>query len=59
MTATGVAAFDCTDTGAGPALVFLPGSYSTVAAWRPVQHALLPVVEGSPNPHARQDGGRT
>ena len=36
MTATGVAAFDCTDTGAGPALVFLPGSYSTVAAWRPV-----------------------
>ena len=33
---------DCQDSGAGPALVFLPGSYSTAAAWRPIQRLLEP-----------------
>ena len=32
--------FDFTDTGTGPALLFLPGSYSTGAAWKGVQQAL-------------------
>lgn len=31
---------DCVDAGAGPALLFLPGSYSTPAAWRPMQRLL-------------------
>lgn len=31
---------DIADTGSGPALVFLPGSYSTKEAWRGVQAAL-------------------
>ncbi|MEO7639791.1 MAG: alpha/beta hydrolase [Ramlibacter sp.] len=33
---------DCQDTGEGPAVLFLPGSYSTAAAWRPVQRLLGP-----------------
>ena len=33
---------DCQDAGEGPAVLFLPGSYSTAAAWRPVQRLLLP-----------------
>jgi len=33
---------DCVDSGEGPALLFLPGSYSTPAAWRPVQRLLAP-----------------
>lgn len=33
---------DCVDSGEGPPLVFLPGSYSTPAAWRPVQRLLAP-----------------
>ena len=33
---------DCQDSGAGPALLFLPGSYSTAAAWRPIQRLLEP-----------------
>jgi pimeloyl-ACP methyl ester carboxylesterase len=34
---------DFTDTGGdGPVLLFLPGSYSTPAAWRPVQRLLSP-----------------
>jgi pimeloyl-ACP methyl ester carboxylesterase len=33
---------DCVDSGEGPALLFLPGSYSTPAAWRPVQRLLQP-----------------
>ncbi|MFI5445761.1 alpha/beta fold hydrolase [Polaromonas sp. UC242_47] len=28
---------DCVESGEGPALLFLPGSYSTTAAWRQVQ----------------------
>ena len=32
--------FDFTDTGTGPALLFLPGSYSSQAAWKGVQKAL-------------------
>lgn len=32
--------FDCVDTGEGPAVLFLPGSYSTAAAWRPIQKLL-------------------
>lgn len=34
--------FDFADTGEGPVVLFLPGSYSTVAAWRPVQRLLRP-----------------
>ena len=33
---------ECQDSGAGPALLFLPGSYSTAAAWRPIQRLLAP-----------------
>ena len=33
---------DFFDTGEGPALLFLPGAYSTAAAWRPVQKLLPP-----------------
>ncbi len=32
--------FDFTDVGAGPTLLFLPGSYSNHAAWKGVQKAL-------------------
>jgi len=31
---------DCFDAGSGPALLFLPGSYGTPAAWRPLQRHL-------------------
>lgn len=34
--------FDCVESGEGPAVLFLPGSYSTTAAWRPVQRLLSP-----------------
>lgn len=34
---------DCVDAGSGPALLFVPGSYSTPAAWRPLQR-LLPAA---------------
>lgn len=33
---------DCVDSGSGPAVLFLPGSYSTTAAWRQVQRHLGP-----------------
>lgn len=33
---------DCVDSGEGPAVLFLPGSYSTTAAWRQVQRHLGP-----------------
>lgn len=33
---------ECVESGQGPALIFLPGSYSTPAAWRPVQRLLGP-----------------
>ncbi len=33
---------DLVDAGEGPVLLFLPGSYSTPAAWRPVQRLLPP-----------------
>lgn len=33
---------DCVEAGEGPALLFVPGSYSTVAAWRSVQRLLRP-----------------
>lgn len=33
---------DCVESGEGPALLFLPGSYSTTAAWRQVQRLLRP-----------------
>lgn len=33
---------ECVDSGQGPVLLFLPGSYSTPAAWRPVQRLLGP-----------------
>jgi pimeloyl-ACP methyl ester carboxylesterase len=32
---------DCQETGSGPAVLFIPGSFSTPAAWRPIQ-SLLP-----------------
>jgi len=35
-------AIDITDTGEGPPLLFVPGSYSTVSAWRPIQRLLRP-----------------
>lgn len=41
---------DCLDAGEGPAVLFLPGSYSTTAAWRQVQRHLGPgyrLVTGS------------
>ena len=28
---------DCVESGEGPVVLFMPGSYSTPAAWRPVQ----------------------
>lgn len=31
---------DYTESGSGPAVLFIPGSYSTFAAWRPMQNAL-------------------
>lgn len=34
------AAIDYGETGSGPAALFLPGSYSTGAAWRPIQKQL-------------------
>ena len=39
INATG-AAIDYDETGSGPAVLFLPGSYSTGAAWRPIQKQL-------------------
>ena len=33
---------ECQQAGEGPALLFLPGSYSTPAAWRPIQRLLEP-----------------
>lgn len=33
---------ECQQSGDGPALLFLPGSYSTAAAWRPIQRLLEP-----------------
>lgn len=33
---------DCVDSGSGPVLLFLPGSYSTPQAWRPIQKLLPP-----------------
>lgn len=33
---------DCVESGQGPAVLFLPGSYSTTAAWRQVQRHLGP-----------------
>ena len=33
---------ECQQSGTGPPLLFLPGSYSTAAAWRPVQRLLEP-----------------
>ena len=32
--------FDFEDTGTGPVLLFLPGSYSNYAAWKGIQKAL-------------------
>lgn len=31
---------DCTESGEGPAVLFIPGAYSTTAAWRQVQRGL-------------------
>lgn len=33
---------DCIESGAGPAVLFIPGSYSTAAAWRQVQRGVAP-----------------
>jgi pimeloyl-ACP methyl ester carboxylesterase len=33
---------DCIESGDGPAALFIPGSYSTAAAWRQVQRGLAP-----------------
>ena len=33
---------DCIESGEGPAVLFIPGSYSTAAAWRQVQRGLAP-----------------
>ena len=42
MLSVGETNIDCVDSGEGPALLFLPGSYSTPAAWRPIQRLLPP-----------------
>lgn len=34
---------DCTVSGEGPTVLFVPGSYSTPAAWRPMQRLLPPL----------------
>ena len=36
------AGIDYAESGQGPVVLFVPGSYSTTAAWRPIQHALPP-----------------
>ena len=36
------ATIECQQSGDGPAVLFLPGSYSTAAAWRPIQRLLEP-----------------
>ncbi len=33
---------DCIEAGEGPAVLFIPGSYSTTSAWRQVQRGLAP-----------------
>jgi len=33
---------DCIESGEGPAVLFIPGSYSTASAWRQVQRGLAP-----------------
>jgi len=33
---------DFADSGLGPIVLFVPGSYSTTAVWRPIQRALAP-----------------
>lgn len=33
---------DYVETGSGPTILFVPGSYSTHAAWRPIQKLLAP-----------------
>ncbi len=58
---------DCVDTGSGPAILFVPGSYSTPAAWRPIQKLLGPGWRmvgtslcgygGSTDTRSRQDFG--
>nr|WP_295466706.1 alpha/beta hydrolase [Mesorhizobium sp.] len=58
--------FDFVDSGTGPALLFLPGSYSSHSAWRGVQKALqgsyrtiltsLPGYGGTPDLRAGDDG---
>jgi pimeloyl-ACP methyl ester carboxylesterase len=40
MIRAGGRTIDFVEAGSGPALVFLPGSYSTPAAWRPIQKLL-------------------
>ena len=34
-------AFDYAETGSGPALLFLPGSFGTGAGWKPVLGLLI------------------
>ncbi len=58
--------FDFVDTGTGPAILFLPGSYSSHSAWRGVQKALkgsyrtiltsLPGYGDTPEIRAGDDG---
>ncbi|HTV68901.1 MAG TPA: alpha/beta hydrolase [Rhizobiaceae bacterium] len=40
MIQAGGSTIDYVETGSGPVLLFLPGSYSTPAAWRPIQKLL-------------------
>lgn len=42
MLKTDAGTIDCVESGQGPAVLFLPGSYSTTAAWRQVQRHLSP-----------------
>ena len=37
---------DCIESGAGPAVLFVPGSYSTAAAWCQVKRGLAGVIHG-------------
>ncbi|MCZ8291911.1 MAG: alpha/beta hydrolase [Hylemonella sp.] len=42
MSSTPAAGIDYTESGHGPTVLFVPGSYSTPAAWKPIQRMLPP-----------------
>lgn len=42
MSSTPATGIDYTESGQGPTVLFVPGSYSTPAAWKPIQRLLPP-----------------